>query len=339
MRVAFDTTPIVRATYPAGVRRACRGLVEALERRGVLEVVRLSPPDDASERRWRHLDLPDLLSRKRCFGLHSSISAFPWRGPGRRVHTVHELPWRHGVRENAGLAHRFWASFGARRADAVLCATELVARDLRGSVLVDPGKVHVCPWGITPRTDTTPPPHPADSPPFALCLGAVRPKKNLRAAVHGLAHLHGDGARDWRLIVTGGPTPTLLEDLALAAELSIGDAVVTPGTLTDPELAALLRGAAAVLVLSTSEGFGFPVLEAMAHGTPVVVPAGTSQAEVAGAAAIVVEPRDPASVARGLQRAVAEREALRPALLERAGELSWERCASRVESLWLGWDR
>ena len=89
-----------------------------------------------------------------------------------------------------------------------------------------------------------------------------------------------------------------------------------------------------VAVLSTSEGFAFPVLEAMACGTPVVVPRDSAQAELAGPLGIEVDPDDPASVAAGFSRALKEREALRGKLAERARAFSWDRCAVQVEDTW-----
>ena len=89
-----------------------------------------------------------------------------------------------------------------------------------------------------------------------------------------------------------------------------------------------------VLVLSKSEGFGLPVLEALACGTPVIVPMNSAQSEVAGEHGILVDPNSPASIADAMERAVREREELRYQLPARAEELSWSACAERIEGYW-----
>jgi len=86
-------------------------------------------------------------------------------------------------------------------------------------------------------------------------------------------------------------------------------------------------------VLSRSEGFALPVLEAMACGTPVLVAENSAQAEVAGDLGIAVDPDDPRSVADGFERAFAERESLRCRLSARAREFDWDRSAASVEAL------
>ena len=106
------------------------------------------------------------------------------------------------------------------------------------------------------------------------------------------------------------------------------------GEIPDAELAALYRGARCVLYPSLYEGFGIPVLEAMACGTPVVTSRGTSTEEVAGGAAILVDPLDVASIADGIRQALARRDALVPLGLARAREFTWERAADSVVELW-----
>ena len=105
------------------------------------------------------------------------------------------------------------------------------------------------------------------------------------------------------------------------------------GRVSDDELAALYRGARCLVYPSLYEGFGIPVLEAMACGTPVVTSAGGATEEVAGGAAVLVDPRDPASIAAGIEESGrARRDELRVPGLERAAAVHWERVADARRS-------
>ncbi len=343
MRVGFDVSPLHRP-HPRGIVRVTAGLVGALERRARLEIVRLAPADGASLRRWRAVELPRLAHERDLDGIHSCVSAFAFRGRGARVQTIHELPWRHGASEGSDLRHRAWAAVGPLFADAVLTATEFVARDLRKRLLPGSSKVRVCPWGVGPPFADEPPAGVVDEVALgryrlpqghlALALGAVRPKKDLAALVQGLAELRRRGGPPLQLVVTGGDTPQLRRDLGLVSRLGLSRFVTTLDEIAEADLPSLLRLASVVPVLSRSEGFGLSVLEALASGTPVIVPSGSAQAEVAGAVGIQVDAGNPVSVAEGLERALAERESLRGRLAERAREFTWDRCAEQVESIW-----
>jgi len=308
-----------------------------------LEVVELRPEPEADLRRWRQTELPGAVEREGLAGIHSFVSAFPWRGPGLRVHTVHELPWRHGVDENADWRHRFWASLGVRRADRTLSATEVVRDELASSWLVPADKLRVCPWGVGPPFGEDPPSGVVDEvvhgrlrlpeDPFFLAPGAVRAKKNLSALLEGFARLHASGAHA-QLVVTGPETADLRRNLGLVSRLGLSRWVSTPGELSDTDLASLYRLSAGTCVLSNSEGFALPVAESLACGAPTVVAKGGSAAEVAGGAGVVVDPADPDDVARGLREALDHRRELRGAALERVAGLTWERCAQRIEEVW-----
>ena len=102
------------------------------------------------------------------------------------------------------------------------------------------------------------------------------------------------------------------------------------GHVERDELAALYRGAQLLVFPSRYEGFGLPVLEAMASGTPVVATRAGAVPEVAGDAAVLVDPGDPAALAAGMERALAERERLAAAGLERARMFSWAETARRT---------
>jgi glycosyltransferase involved in cell wall biosynthesis len=345
MRVGFDAS-VLHRPFPPGVVRAVRGVLETLERRGRLEVVRLVPPSDPSSSRslrsWRRL-LPREVGARGLVGLHSFTSAFPWRGAGRRVQTIHELPWRHGVAENSDLAHRLWASLGPLRADRVVCPTEHVGRDLRARRLGGGEKIRVIPWGVGPPFGEEAPPEVVDEAvrkrigieePFALLLGATREKKRLEATIRGLAEHLRRGGEPIRLAITGPGGPALERARKLASPLGVSRWISPLGKIAETDLPSLLRRAAMVPVLSRSEGFGLPVLEAMASATPVLVPPTGAQTEVAGEAGILVNPDDPASVAEGMATALREGGVRRAALLERAALFSWDAAARGVEELW-----
>jgi glycosyltransferase involved in cell wall biosynthesis len=114
------------------------------------------------------------------------------------------------------------------------------------------------------------------------------------------------------------------------SRLGLEERVDLAGHVQREELAALYRGAACLVFPSRYEGFGLPVLEAMASGTPVVAAAAGAVPEVAGDAAILVEPGQPEAIADGITRALANRERLVAAGLQRAAQFSWTDTARRT---------
>ncbi len=211
MRIGFDVSPLHRP-HPRGIVRVTAGLADALEKRRGLEIVRLAPAAGADLRRWRAIELPRLVREHGLVGIHSCVSAFAPRGRGARLQTIHELPWKHGAREGADLRHRLWVAFGPVFADAVVTATEFVARDLRRRLFPGAARIRVCPWGVGPPFQDEPPPQTVDEVvlgryrlpqgAFALAPGAVRPKKNLAAVLNGMAELRKRGGPTLQLGVS-----------------------------------------------------------------------------------------------------------------------------------------
>jgi alpha-1,3-rhamnosyl/mannosyltransferase len=341
--VGFDASPLVQF-HSRGLARLAQGLLSALEARRDFRVVRLAPAAGEALRPWRQRRLPRLEREQGLAGIHSFVSAFPVRGRGIRVQTVHELPWRHGERENADWRHRLWATLGARRADRVLCASEHVAHDLRRGWSGAPSKLRVVPWGVDQAFASQPPAGSVDEvvlgryrlgqDPLLVALGAVRAKKGLDRLLLGLAeHVRRKGQRV-QLVVTGPDTPDLRRSLGLVSRLGLARYVSTPGEIDEADLPALLRLSSCVAVLSRSEGFAFPVLEAMACGSVPLVPRDSAQSELAGPAGVAVDADDPTAVAEGLALALAERDARRDALAQRASGYTWSRSAEGVAAVW-----
>jgi glycosyltransferase involved in cell wall biosynthesis len=154
--------------------------------------------------------------------------------------------------------------------------------------------------------------------PYVLSVGTLEPRKNLRRLVDAFDRL----GHDDRLLAIVGPEGW--GDGGLPA----GGRVRLLGFVPEAELHALYAGADAFAYPSLHEGFGLPVAEAMAQGTPVITSAGTSTQEVAGGAAILVNPADVADIAAGIEAALADHDRLAAAGRLRAAELSWDATAA-----------
>jgi alpha-1,3-rhamnosyl/mannosyltransferase len=210
----------------------------------------------------------------------------------------------------------------ARRAARVLAISELTKRDLVDLYRVDPGKVVVTPLAADPAFAPEGP--SPDGDPYVLFVGALQPRKEPTTAIEALSLLH-----DPPRLVLAGPDKGGRAEAEQAAR-RLGVRAELRGHVDQDELAALYRGAACLVFPSRYEGFGLPVLEAMASGTPVVATTAGALPEVAGDAAVLVEPGNAVALAGGIERALADRERLREAGLARAAGYSWAETARRT---------
>src|SRR6185437_5322879 len=161
-----------------------------------------------------------------------------------------------------------------------------------------------------------------------LSLSAKRPHKNLRVLLDALAEIDV-GSRPV-LVLPGYPTAHEAELREHARARGLEDDVRFHGWVSAQELEGLWELAHAFVYPSLYEGFGLPVLEAMARGVPVACSNASSLPEVAGAAALLFDPHDEAAIAAALERLLADRreaERLRARGLERVREFTWERTA------------
>ena len=231
------------------------------------------------------------------------------------VVTIHDLSFEHEpalMRRKDSLVFKAVVPRAARKAAKVLTVSERTRRDLRELYGVPDERIVVTPNGVDPAFT------PGDGllqGDYVLVVGAVQERKNPLAA---LAAAEAAGLP----LVVAGPR----KDEALARELERRGAQVA-GYVEQDELVRLYRGAACLVQSSRYEGFGLPVLEAMACGTPVVAVPEPALQEVAGEAAVWAEEHE---LADGIRRAVAERERLVAAGLERARLFSWRETARRT---------
>jgi glycosyltransferase involved in cell wall biosynthesis len=217
-----------------------------------------------------------------------------------------------------------------RRASAVITVSEFTRSEIMRIYAIPPERVFVHANGLDPSF--APPPGNAIAPgdeqkrhgrPYVLFVGTLSPRKDPITAVEAVAL--AEPPLD--LIMVGPDQGSEREVREAVDRLGLGDRVNLRGHVSIDELAGLYRHAACLVFPSLYEGFGLPVLEAMASGTPVVAANTSSIPEVAGDAAILVEPGHSSAFAGGIERAIADRERLTRLGRERAQQFSWRKAA------------
>ena len=169
--------------------------------------------------------------------------------------------------------------------------------------------------------------------PFLLFVGERRPHKNIPGLIKAFQLLCQMTSKHNRLVIAGRPYANYRIPEQMVEKSSLSDKVIFIDNLPDHDLPALYQAADAVVLLSSYEGFGLPVLEAMASGTPVIASNTTSLPEVVGDAGILVDPFDHNGVATAITQVITggkQRETKIEAGLKRAKEFSWEKCAVKT---------
>jgi len=263
----------------------------------------------------------------------------------RVVLTVHDLAFRL-FPDSSPARTTAWLQGLPRaleRASRVLVPSECTQKDLLREYGVDAERVRVTPLGVDHDRYRPASPRRVDEArarfgiegPYLLFVGAIEPRKNLPLIVRAFAKVpRRDPAAT--LVIAGAGVPWNPEGAAQISRAldevpaSVAARVIRPGYVRPADKVALLTGAVAVVYPSIYEGFGLPVLEAMACGAPVLTARTSALAEVAGEAALRVDPSDADAVAKGMDDLLADaalRETLRAKGLERAAAFDWDETA------------
>jgi glycosyltransferase involved in cell wall biosynthesis len=285
---------------------------------------------------WMQLVLPRILRDVRPDLVHFTNYLAPLAGRVPYLVSFHDmslslLPQYHTLKKRVLTSSLIPAV--ARGARMILTPSESTRRDVVRLLRVDPGRVRVIPYAAGPSFRPVPlAPERLEAAhgirtPYFLYVGTLEPRKNLARALRAFASVAG-ALPGCRFVIVGQRGWRYDEVLRAAAHPALRGRVELLGYVTEDSLPELYAHALALVYPSLYEGFGLPVVEAMACGTPVLTSRSSSLAEIAEGAALLVDPTDEKALADALH-ALATDEGLRNRLraqgLERARAFSWER--------------
>ena len=297
-----------------------------------------------NRRMWTHRSLgpevrrrgPDILF------VPAHVLPFAWtrRSMPVLIMTVHDLgylhfpeahPWRQ--RTYLNLTTR-WA---AARAERLICDSEATRQDLMRFYRADPDRLHTVHlgWNQLPNAGPACNSQPVLAKfklrrPFALFVGTLQPRKNLERLIHAYGRLHAREDPGWDLVLAGRIGWLAEPILAAARSSPAAEAIRTLGYVEEEDVAVLRQQARFFCYPSLHEGFGLPILEAQSQGVPVLTSSRSSLPEVAGDAALLVDPEDVDEIAQAMLR-LSRDEELRAELVAKGHEnvkrFSWEKAA------------
>ena len=339
-RIGIDAR--AAAEVPAGRGRYVREIVKSLLAEGAdLRLYgRSTWPLPGSS--WRVIETPGpiwaahagVVAARECDVLLASNSYLMTIARAPTVPVVFDLfgfDRRHGLPASA-LAERLTLPLAVRRAAGFICISDATRMELEERFPRTQGRTKAIPLGANPAFFDARPsgvaPRLGVDGPFVLAVGTLEPRKNLARLVEAFVSLPGSVRNGLKLVLAGGRGWSGAE----LDELTRGhaDVVRVVGFVPDSDLPSLYAEAVAFAYPSLEEGFGLPVVEAMAAGTPVLTSDRSALREVGEGAALLVDPTDTEAIADGLCRLLAddgERERLVPLGRARAGSHTWERCA------------
>jgi glycosyltransferase involved in cell wall biosynthesis len=304
-----------------GPRGASR-IKEALAGLPIEERILVAPPPSHTWRTaWSRLGFPKV---ERLAGqldvFHFSDWMYPAQGDGLRTTTVYDLSPLHHPVWVAPLTRRMHGrkyANAAKTCDLIFAISDFTAEDVAKTLAFPRERIPIAYPGVDERYTPQGPGAERDNP-YVLAVATLEPRKNLSTLVSAHA-LVREQRPELELVVAGAPVQWAEQELA-------GDGVTALGFVPDDQLPELYRGASVFAYPSLFEGFGIPVVEAMACGTPVVASSHPSLDESCGDAAVRTDPTSAVAIAEGIERALSERESLVPVGLEHAKRFTWRAC-------------
>jgi glycosyltransferase involved in cell wall biosynthesis len=294
---------------------------------------------------WSQTTLPKWATRDAVDVLWGTSHRLPFhlRNTVSRVVTIHDMVWQkypQTMRKSTLWAERIFMPPAVYSADRIIADSQSTATDLRIAFPRCVEKIQVVypGAGVGHEEDAAGFVHLAElgiGRPFFLFVGTLEPRKNLERLITAYALVPHELRKETQMVIVGGQGWGGLELSRWIDLKGLADDVVTTGYVTDAQLSELYTQARFLAMPSLYEGFGFPVLEAMARGTPALISNISSLPEVGGDAAVMVNPLDATSIAGGLIDLLSgsRRDELAPRSRVQAKKFSWDKAAVEVEAV------
>ncbi len=265
----------------------------------------------------------------RCSLLHGLNQRLPEVRRGRTVVTFHDLFVLTGEYSTPEFRTRFamQARDAAERADLIICVSAFTASQVRDLLRVPESKLRVVWHGVHPPAG--PVASDASRRPVVLHVGAVQARKNIERLVEAFESMPSP----WRLVLAGSAGYGAEAILQRIADSPARQRIELTGYIDDNRLRELYRTSRMLAFPSLDEGFGIPLLEAMAYGLPVLTSNGSALREVGEGAALLVDPRQTEAIRAGMQQLASNEELrlkLREAGLQRAKFYTWDAAAEKT---------
>jgi glycosyltransferase involved in cell wall biosynthesis len=251
---------------------------------------------------------------------HYSDWMYPAQSNGLRTTTVYDLWPLHDPESVAPLTRRMHSRKYANATtttDLIFTISEFTADDVAKTLSYPRERIHVVYPGVDARFSPEGP-KVSRGAPYVLAVATLEPRKNLGTLVAACSLVRAERP-ELELLVAGAPVRWSEQELA-------GEGVTALGFVPDQQLPELYRGASVFAYPSLFEGFGIPIIEAMACGVPVVASSHESLDESCGDAAVRADPNSAEALAAGIEQAVVERESLVERGLEHASRFTWRAC-------------
>lgn len=292
---------------------------------------------------WFQHSVASFLKRIKPDIFVSTDGYIPLRTKVKTLNVFHDLNFEHYPNDLPFIERWYYKKYFprfARKADRIATVSEYSKEDIARNYNVDPDKIDVVYNGANTSF------HPLDEKtrltvrkrisagiPYFFFIGSLHPRKNLANLFRAYDLFRKSSGHKVMLVIAGAKKWWTSDIKSVYDDLEYKDGIIFTGRLQSKEVNDLLASAIALTYVSYFEGFGIPIVEAFRCGTPVITSNVTSMPEIAGDAALTVDPFKPESIADAMVR-IADDESLREQLtaagLERAGQFTWDESAKRL---------